>query len=264
MLPPLSLCALDGPAEARRAAAATRRSSLGQIILSVTEPAPTLSAQPAPQQQQHLPGLALSCRVVLAPRCNPSTRASSAPGMRPVRPVARVRLQVESSQRELLQQPHAPPRPLRRHVRPQDAERALQDPASEAAESAPPPNTPPRPPRLNPVNFRGHGMSGHSELSPIGSSPSNSSPPEPLGSDFSPPVMLAGSTQWGSAHLTVRCKITSPDSVVAATSELAGMSVSGLPTASSEGCTDPRIRLCFDPHLNIYFDPVTRKYFELT
>lgn len=84
---------------------------------------------------------------------------------------------------------------------------------------------------------------------PTGSSSMSSvknSPQEPLGSDFSPPVLRRNSTLP-----------TQGTSAQASPLESASLRYEPIPPGRD------RVRLCYDSLLDCYFDPVTGRYFEL-
>lgn len=120
-----------------------------------------------------------------------------------------------------------------------------------------------RPPRLQPINAE------DMTVSPTDLTPNTLSPPEPLRSDFSPPVFRAGALQQAAARAAEAANCTLADCLI---TEAGGIPTVDLdaqlsPAEDAAGSPDsenPRINLCFDPQLNCYFDPVTHRYFELS
>eukprot|EP00967_Tisochrysis_lutea_P095695 scaffold139738_cov30-Tisochrysis_lutea.AAC.2 len=106
-------------------------------------------------------------------------------------------------------------------------------------------------------------------MSPSELTPKTLSPPEPLRSDFSPPIIRACKGQQAVFAGPEIVKRPSPDCVMTDTGMMISTSLDAQlsPTeqmSHSPQAKNPRISLCFDPQLNCYFDPVTHKYFELS
>jgi len=219
---------------------------------------------------------ALSARILLAPRGlpqQPTSRVCSAPSLRCARrhsmptPAAAQRIHSAGE----MPPSHAPSRiPLPQH-RMRGPPLLPAAPAAAGSATARPFA---RPPRLNPINYAEADEAEAMDTSSSDQTPGTLSP-EPLRSDFSPPVArppgarpksdfgaaaaelppaeygyeTSDVSQPGSLHCSLDAQLAQTESHAAAGGQLA--------TSSR------RISLCFDPQLNCYFDPITHKYFEL-